>query len=91
MLQMNIFIREEEAAMMKAKAFDYLNKEALKEYRAIRKAEKNGTKITVLSDATMEYMYLVSLGSVKLSGEYAKAFGYFLTKLGRNLERYHDP
>lgn len=34
----------------------------------------------------MEYMYLVSLGSVKLSGEYAKAFGYFLTKLGRNLE-----
>lgn len=76
----------EEAAMMKAKAFDYLNKEALKEYRAIRKAEKNGTKITVLSDATMEYMYLVSLGSVKLSGEYAKAFGYFLTKLGRNLE-----
>ena len=76
----------EEAAMMKAKALDYLNKEALKEYRAIRKAEKNGTKITVLSDATMEYMYLVSLGSVKLSGEYAKAFGYFLTKLGRNLE-----
>lgn len=76
----------EEAAMMKAKAFDYLNKEALKEYRAIRKAEKNGTKITVLSDATMEYMYLVSLGSVKLSGEYAKAFGYFLAKLGRNLE-----
>lgn len=76
----------EEAAMMKAKAFDYLNKEALKECRAIRKAEKNGTKITVLSDATMEYMYLVSLGSVKLSGEYAKAFGYFLTKLGRNLE-----
>ena len=76
----------EEAAMMKAKAFDYLNKEALKEYRAIRKAEKNGAKITVLSDATMEYMYLVSLGSVKLSGEYAKAFGYFLTKLGRNLE-----
>ena len=76
----------EEAAMMKAKAFDYLNKEALKEYRAIRKAEKNGTKITVLSDATMEYMYLVSLGLVKLSGEYAKAFGYFLTKLGRNLE-----
>ena len=29
---------------------------------------------------------LVSLGLVKLSGEYAKAFGYFLTKLGRNLE-----
>ena len=75
----------EEVAVMKAKAFDYLNEEALKEYRAIRKAEKNGTKITTLSDATMEYMYLVALGSVKLSGEYAKMFDYFLTKLGRNL------
>lgn len=62
----------EEVAVMKAKAFDYLNEEALKEYRAICKAEKNGTKITTLSDATMEYMYLVALGSVKLSGEYAK-------------------
>lgn len=76
----------EEVAGMKDKAFDYLNKEALKEYRAIRKAEKNGAKITVLSDATMEYLYLVALGSEKLSGEYAKAFDYFLTKLGRNLE-----
>ena len=71
---------------MKDKAFDYLNKEALKEYQAIRKAEKNGAKITVLSDAVMEYLYLVALGSEKLSGEYAKAFDYFLTKLGRNLE-----
>jgi len=76
----------EEVAVMKDKAFDYLNKEALKEYRDIRKAEKNGIKITVLSDAAMEYLYLVALGSEKLSGEYAKAFDYFLTKLGGNLE-----
>ena len=76
----------EEVAGMKDKAFDYLNKEALKEYRDIRKAEKNGIKITVLSDAAMEYLYLVALGSEKLSGEYAKAFDYFLTKLGGNLE-----
>ena len=34
----------------------------------------------------MEYLYLVALGSEKLSGEYAKAFDYFLTKLGGNLE-----
>ena len=46
--------------MMKAKAFDYLNKEALKEYRAIRKAEKNGTKITVLSDALWIYVSGIS-------------------------------
>lgn len=76
----------EEVAGMKDKAFDYLNKEALKEYRDICKTEKNGAKVTVLSDAVMEYLYLVALGSEKLSGEYAKAFDYFLTKLGRNLE-----
>lgn len=72
----------EEVAVMKAKAFDYLNEEALKKNIVL---SVDGTKITTLSDATMEYMYLVALGSVKLSGEYAKMFDYFLTKLGRNL------
>ena len=76
----------EEAAEMRSKAFGYLNKEALEEYRAIRKAEKNGSKITVLPDAVMEYLYLVALGSEKPSGEYAIAHSYFLTKLGGNLE-----
>lgn len=76
----------EVAAEMRNRAFGYLNKEALEEYRAIRKAEKSGNKITTLSDAVMEYLYLVALGSEKLSGEYAGAHGYFLTKLGHNLE-----
>lgn len=76
----------EEVEVMKNKAFGYLNKEALEEYRTIRKAEKNGSRITTLSDATMEYLYLIALGSEKLSGENAKAFDYFLTKLPRNLE-----
>lgn len=76
----------EEAAAMKSKAFEYLNKESLKEYRAMRKAEKSGTKVTTLSAAAMEYMYLVALGSENLSGEYSRMFDYFLTKLGENLE-----
>ena len=51
----------EEVAVMKDKAFDYLNKEALKEYRDIRKAEKNGSKITVFVGC--RYGIFVSGGS----------------------------
>lgn len=76
----------DEAIEMKQKAFGFLQQKALEEYRAIRKAEKNGTKITTLSDATMEYLYLVALGRETLSGENLTAFNYFLTKLNRNLE-----
>lgn len=76
----------DDAADMKQKAFSYLQKEALEEYRAIRKAEKNGTKITTLSDATMRYLYLVALSGESLLGENATAYYYFLTKIARNLE-----
>lgn len=76
----------DEAVEMKQKAFGFLQQKALEEYRAIRKAEKNGAKITTLSDATMEYLYLVALGRETLSGENLTAFDYFLTKLNRNLE-----
>lgn len=76
----------DDAADMKQKAFSYLQKEALEEYRTIRKAEKNGTKITTLSDATMHYLYLVALSGESLSGENAIAYYYFLTKIARNLE-----
>ena len=75
----------DEVIEMKRKAFGFLQQKALEEYRAIRKAEKEGTKITTLSDATMEYLYLVALGTETLSGENLTAFDYFLSKLDRNL------
>ncbi|WP_294617365.1 alpha-2-macroglobulin family protein [uncultured Bacteroides sp.] len=74
----------EEAEAMKGKAFGYLNKQAFEEYRLLRKAEKNGAKVAGVSGAAMDYLYLVTLASEKLSGEYAKAFDYFLGKLGHN-------
>ncbi len=76
----------DEAIEMKQKAFGFLQQQALEEYRAIRKAEKNGTKVTTLSDATMEYLYLVAIGREVLSGDNLTVFDYFLTKLNRNLE-----
>ena len=75
----------DEAVEMKQKAFGFLQQKALEEYRAIRKAEKEGTKITTLSCATMEYLYIVALGAETLSGDNLTAFNYFLTKLDRNL------
>ena len=75
----------DEVVNMKQKAYSYLQQQALNEYRTIRKAEKQGMKITTLSDATMEYLYLTALGAETLDGENLKAFDYFLSKLSRNL------
>lgn len=75
-----------DAAGLLQNAFGYLHKEALDEYQAIRKAEKNGAKITTLSDAAMEYLYLIALSGEKVPARNAAAYRYFLSKVGGNLE-----
>lgn len=75
-----------EVVEMKQKAFDYLHKQALEEYRMIRKAEQNGTKITTISDATMNYLYLVALGNENVPAANEAAYRYFLSMVSRNLE-----
>lgn len=75
-----------EVVEMKQKAFGFLHKQALEEYRMIRKAEKNGTKITTISDATMNYLYLVALGNEKVPVANEAAYRYFLSMVNRNLE-----
>lgn len=75
-----------EVVEMKQKAFGFLHKQALEEYRMIRKAEKNGTKITTISDATMNYLYLVALGNEKVPAANEAAYRYFLSMVNRNLE-----
>lgn len=75
-----------EVVEMKQKAFGFLHKQALEEYRMIRKAEKNGTKITTISDATMNYLYLVALGNEKVPAANEAAYLYFLSMVNRNLE-----
>lgn len=76
----------EEVSDMKRKAFGYLNKKALEEYRDIRKAEKNGAKFTVNSEAAMKYLYLIALSGEKVPAENQAAHRYFLSKVGANLE-----
>ena len=75
-----------EVVEMKQKAFDFLHKQALEEYRMIRKAEKNGTKITTISDATMNYLYLIALGNEKVPAANEAAYRYFLSMVSHNLE-----
>lgn len=75
-----------EVVEMKQKAFDFLHKQALEEYLMIRKAEKNGTKITAISDATMNYLYLIALGNEKVPAANEAAYRYFLSMVSRNLE-----
>ncbi|MCD8184058.1 MAG: MG2 domain-containing protein [Bacteroides sp.] len=67
-------------------AFTYLHKEALEEYRTIRKAEKTGAKITTISDAAMEYLYLIAISGEKVPAANEAAYRYFLTKVNGNLQ-----
>lgn len=76
----------EDVSAMQQKAFGYLHKEALEEYRDIRKAEKNGAKITTISDEAMKYLYLIALSGEKVPAENQVAYRYFLSKVGSNLE-----
>lgn len=75
-----------EIVEMKRKAFGYINKEALAEYHNLRKAENNGAKYPVLSNAAMKYLYLIALSGEKVPAENQAAYRYFLSKVGNNLE-----
>lgn len=75
-----------DAAQLQQNAFNYLHKAALEEYRLIRKAEKGGAKITTISDATMQYLYLVAISGEKVPAQNEAAYHYFLSMVARNLE-----
>ena len=76
----------EEVAAVRQKAFGYLNRQALEEYRNIRKAEKNGARIVGNSEAAMTYLYLIALSGEKVPAENQVAYRYFLSKVAANLE-----
>lgn len=75
-----------DAAGLLQNAFGYLHQEALDEYHTILKAEKNGAKITTISDAAMRYLYLVAISGEKVPARNEVAYRYFLSKIARNLE-----
>lgn len=74
-----------EVSAMRKQAFTYLHKQALEEYRDIRRAEKNGTKYIVNSEAAMNYLYLIALSGEKIPTENQVAYRYFLSKVGADL------
>ncbi len=76
----------EEVAAVRQKAFGYLNRQALEEYRNIRKSEKNGARIVGNSEAAMTYLYLIALSGEKVPAENQAAYRYFLSKVAVNLE-----
>lgn len=84
--QLDKSILTDDASQMLEAAFNYLNEDALEEYRRMRKAEKNGAERVILSEAAMDYLYLTTLGGVSLSGDYREAYNYFLSKVSGNLE-----
>lgn len=77
---------EGEALSMQRSAFGFLNKEALEEYKNIRKAEKNGGKMKGLSASALKYLYLVAISGEKMpNADNQAAYNYFLSKVGEML------
>ena len=77
---------EGDALTMQRSAFSFLNKEALEEYKNIRKAEKNGEKVKGLSDEALKYLYLVAISGEKMPlADNQIAYNYFLSKVGETL------
>ena len=75
----------DDALSMQQNAFNYLHQQALEEYNNIRKAEKNGAKITTLSYPAMQYLYLVAISGEKVPAANEAAYRYFLSMVGKNL------
>lgn len=70
---------------MQQAAFGYLHKEALAEYRALKKEEKEGQKVEGLSADALKYMYLIALSGEQVPAVNKAAYNYFLAKVSSTL------
>lgn len=73
------------AQTMQQSAFGYLNKEALNEYNALRKAEKEGIKNKGISADALKYLYLLAISEEKVPAANKAAMDYFLSKVSESL------
>ena len=77
---------EGDALVMQRTALSFLNKEALEEYKNIRKAEKNGDKVKGLSASVLKYLYLIAISGEQIPlAENQTAYNYFLSKVTETL------
>ena len=72
---------EGDALQMKQHAFDYLHKEALEEYKHMRRAEQEGHPIKTLSSLALDYMYLLTLDGGEVPTAYKTVHAYFLKRV----------
>lgn len=73
------------AADMQQAAFAYLHREALAEYRALKRAGKEGRKPQTLSETALRYMYLIALSGEKVPAANQQAYTYFLSEIEATL------
>lgn len=73
------------ALALQKNAFTYLHQEALKEYKEILKAQKDGVKFTGVSGSILQYLYLVAISGEQVPATNKAAYAYYLSKVGEML------
>ena len=73
------------ALALQKNAFTYLHQEALKEYREILKAQKDGVKFTGVSGSILQYLYLIALSGEQVPASNKAPYTYYLSKIGEML------
>ena len=77
---------EDEAVVIRQKAFAYLQQQFQEEYKERVKAERKGARYTTPSATALQYLYLIALSGEKVPDTYRKAYLYFLDKVNGLLQ-----
>lgn len=72
---------EDEAVVIRQKAFAYLYQQFQEEYKERVKAERKGARYTTPSATALQYLYLIALSGEKVPDTHRKAYLYFLDKV----------
>ena len=74
---------------MCAKAFKYLSKYVKKQYL---QQQRDGVKVekTILTEAVLNFLYLVAIGDLKVDDEYKEAYYYFMGQVPNELYATSD-
>ena len=74
-----------DAMQMKQRALHYLTEEAREEYKRLRKAEQEGNAFHSISDAALNYLYLLALDGNEVPKGEKEMYNYFLARIPRLL------
>lgn len=69
------------AIALQNNAFKYLHQEALKEYKDILKAQKEGAKFTGVSGSILQYLYIIAISGEEVPTANKAAYTYYLSKV----------